>query len=145
MIITDHINLTGTNPLVGPNLDDFGPRFPDMSTIYDKEMQLQIKTISRSIPNLVIREGVYLGVSGPSYETPAEIRMFHSVGADTVGMSTIYEAIVAVHMGMKVGGISCLTNKAAGMQGALSHDEVLEITQNVNVDFSNMMLKLLGL
>jgi purine-nucleoside phosphorylase len=125
MALTDHINLFGTNPLIGPNVEP-GPRFPDMTAIYDPAFRNQLKNSARDLGQ-TLHEGVYLGLTGPSYETPAEIRAFRVMGADAVGMSTVPEAIVARHEGMRVAGISCLCNMAAGiLPQALTHQEVLE-------------------
>jgi purine-nucleoside phosphorylase len=125
MALTDHINLFGTNPLIGPNVGG-GPRFPDMTAIYDPAFRNHLRACAKQLDQ-TLREGVYLGLTGPSYETPAEIRAFRSMGADAVGMSTVPEAIVARHEGMRVAGISCLCNMAAGiLPQALTHQEVLE-------------------
>jgi purine-nucleoside phosphorylase len=125
MALTDHINLFGTNPLIGPNVEP-GPRFPDMTAIYDPAFRSQLKACAQELGQ-ILHEGVYLGLTGPSYETPAEIRAFRVLGADAVGMSTVPEAIVARHEGMRVAGISCLCNMAAGiLPQALTHQEVLE-------------------
>jgi purine-nucleoside phosphorylase len=125
MLISDHINLMGTNPLIGPNLEP-GPRFPDMSAAYDPGLRAQLRDAGRVL-GMVLQEGSYLAVTGPSYETPAEIRAFRALGADAVGMSTVPEVIVARQEGLKVAGISCLCNMAAGiLPQALSHKEVLE-------------------
>lgn len=126
MIITDHINFLGTNPLIGRNYEEIGPRFPDMSNAYDKKL---VKLALKAAENLDIkvRTGVYLAVSGPSYETPAELRMFRKVGGDAVGMSTVPEVIAANHMGMNVLGISCITDMAIpdNLQ-VLDHEKVIE-------------------
>lgn len=127
VLISDHINLQGVNPLVGPNDDSLGPRFPDMSDLYSRDY----RDIARHVASelcIPIGEGVYAAMLGPSYETPAEIRYLRSIGADVVGMSTVLEAIAAHHMGMKVLGISCVTNMAAGIipQQKINHEEVLE-------------------
>ncbi len=136
MIITDHINMMGTNPLIGPNFREFGTRFPDMSEAYDRKLISIAKDEAKKI-NCVIREGIYMGFTGPSYETPAEVRMARLLGADAVGMSTVPEVIVANHSGIKVLGISCLTNMAAGiLDQPLCHEEVIEssnIIKNVFV------------
>ncbi len=125
MALTDHINLFGTNPLIGPNVEP-GPRFPDMTAIYDPAFRSHLQACARQLGQ-TLREGVYLGLTGPSYETPAEIRAFRVMGADAVGMSTVPEAIIARHEGMRVAGISCLCNMAAGiLPQALTHKEVLE-------------------
>jgi purine-nucleoside phosphorylase len=120
MLIADHINLTGDNPLVGPNDSKLGPRFPDMTEPYSKAWRERAKTIDPSL-----HEGVYAGVLGPCYETPAEIRMLRTLGADAVGMSTVYEVIAARHLGMNVLGVSCIANMASGLsKNKLSHEEV---------------------
>jgi purine-nucleoside phosphorylase len=125
MALTDHINFFGTNPLIGPNVGP-GPRFPDMTAIYDAELRSHLLACAQTLGQTV-REGVYLGLTGPSYETPAEIRAFRLLGADAVGMSTVPEAIVARQEGMRVAGISCLCNMGAGiLPQALTHKEVLE-------------------
>jgi len=126
MLITDHINMMGANPLTGRNVDDRGPRFPDMSEAYDGDMR-RIALEAAGKIKILLRQGVYIGLPGPSYETPAEIRMCRTLGADAVGMSTIPEVIIANHMGIGVLGISCITNMAAGiLPQKLSHKEVLE-------------------
>lgn len=125
MVIKDHLNFTGTNPLIGPNRAP-GPRFPDMSSAYDPDLRAQLHAAAQGLGQ-TLREGVYIGVTGPSYETPAEIRAFRLWGADAVGMSTVPEAIVARHEGMKVAGVSCLCNMAAGiLDQPLTHQEVLD-------------------
>jgi len=125
MLITDHINLLGGNPLTGPNLEEFGPRFPDMSEIYDNKLR-KLALAKASQIGLTLRQGVYVATAGPSYETPAEIEMFRRLGADAVGMSTVPEAIAANHAGAKILGISCITNMAAGVLAQkLDHQEVL--------------------
>ena len=144
MIITDHINLSGANPLIGKNLDDFGPRFPDMSQAYTPDYQATAKAAAEKL-GLDLKEGVYMGYSGPTYETPAEIRMSRTIGADAVGMSTVPEVIVAAHSGLKVLGISCITNLAAGMQANLSHEEVVETTQRVKQSFKALVKETLTL
>lgn len=127
VLISDHINLQGANPLVGPNDDSLGPRFPDMSEAYSRACREIAKQVARELC-VPITEGVYAAMLGPSYETPAEIRYLRAIGADVVGMSTVLEAIAANHMGMKVVGISCVTNMAAGVipESKLIHEEVLE-------------------
>ncbi|PAE43839.1 purine-nucleoside phosphorylase [Bacillus sp. 7884-1] len=135
MIISDHINFTGANPLIGPNDSKFGPRFPDMSEAYTKELRNAAKEIAARL-NINVKEGVYFGFSGPVYETPSEIRMVRTLGGDAVGMSTVPEVIVARHGGMKVLGISCITNMAAGiLDQPLSHEEVIETTERVKANF----------
>ena len=125
MLLTDHINFTGANPLIGPNDDRLGPRFPDMSQVYDPALRAAAEAAGKAV-QVSLRTGVYAGVLGPSYETPAEIRMLRALGAAAVGMSTVLEAIAARHAGMRVLGISIITNAAAAAGGApLSHGEVL--------------------
>ena len=139
MLISDHINLSGNNPLIGPNLDAFGPRFPDMSDLYTASLRSAIKekVAAAGIP---LQEGVYGMYSGPNYETPAEIRMYRVLGADTVGMSTVPEALVAGHCGMQVIGISCITNMAAGILPVkLNHAEVTETANRVAVKFRKLI------
>jgi purine-nucleoside phosphorylase len=124
MLITDHLNLTGKNPLMGDNLDEFGTRFPDMSYVYTPALQVLARRVAKK-NGLTLREGVYAWMSGPSYETPAEVRMLRVLGADAVGMSTAPEAIAAAHSGMQVVGVSLITNMAAGvLNQALTHAEV---------------------
>jgi purine-nucleoside phosphorylase len=135
MVIDDHINFLGANPLIGPNDDRFGPRFPDMSAIYSKRLRALADESARANA-LQIEHGVYIAVSGPSYETPAEIRAFRSLGADAVGMSTVPEAIVARHMGIEVLGISCISNMAAGiLPQPITAEEVIETTGRVRGQF----------
>ena len=139
MIINDHINLSGNNPLIGKNPDDFGTRFPDMSMAYNKNHIALVKDVAISL-NIDIKEGVYLMMSGPTYETPAEIRMLRTLGADAVGMSTVPEVIVANHSELKVIGLSCLTNMAAGiLEQPLNHQEVIHTSQKSQSDFIKLM------
>ncbi|MEO8482446.1 MAG: purine-nucleoside phosphorylase [Acidobacteriota bacterium] len=139
MVMDDHINLMGTNPLIGPNDDGLGPRFPDMSKVYSPRLRALADEAARAI-DLRVEHGVYLAVTGPSYETPAEIRAFRVLGADAVGMSTVPEAIVARHMGMEVLGVSCISNMAAGMQETgLSAEEVIDTTTRVQGDFIRLL------
>lgn len=139
MLISDHLNLTGRNPLVGPNEAELGPRFPDMSNGYNKALRVQAQEIAKGL-GIDIREGVYVGVSGPSYETPAEIRMFRIMGGHAVGMSTVPEVIVANHAGMKVLGITCISNMAAGiLDQPLTHEEVMETTEKAKANFINLV------
>ncbi|MGZ4030837.1 MAG: purine-nucleoside phosphorylase [Tumebacillaceae bacterium] len=139
MLIEDHINLTGRNPLVGPNEADLGPRFPDMSNGYNRELRGMAKGVAERL-GISLREGVYVGVSGPSYETPAEIRMFRILGGHAVGMSTVPEVIVANHCGLKVIGITCISNMAAGiLDQPLSHEEVMETTEMAKANFINLV------
>ena len=135
MIIDDHINLLGTNPLVGPNDERFGTRFPDMSEVYSRRLR-SIADNAAAARGVPVSHGVYAAVHGPSYETPAEIRFLRSIGADAVGMSTVPEAIAARHMGLEVLGISCITNMAAGvLPRPLVHDEVMETARQVRGAF----------
>jgi len=135
MVIDDHLNLMGTNPLLGPNDDRFGPRFPDMTEVYSRRLRAAAD-LAAAKNGLVIAHGIYAGLHGPSYETPAEIRFLRSIGADAVGMSTVAEAIVARHMGMEVLGISCITNMAAGvLPQPLDHAEVMATAQRVRGAF----------
>lgn len=143
MIITDHLNFMGENPLVGPNDDSLGVRFPDMSAIYDKQLIKCADAASR-IFGINLKHGVYVATSGPSYETPAEVKMFRYMGGDAVGMSTVPEAIVANYCGMKVLGISCISNFASGISSkTLSHEEVIEITNKFKPQFKSLILQIL--
>jgi purine-nucleoside phosphorylase len=144
MIISDHLNLMGVNPLRGPNDPRFGPRFPDMTEVYSRELQ-EIVVKEASVLGIEVRRGIYAGLPGPSYETPAEIHMLRSFGADAIGMSTVPEAIVARHMGMKVLGISCITNMAAGISDKpINHDEVMEIGNRVRGTFALLLRGIIG-
>lgn len=126
MLLEDHINFCGANPLTGPNLDQLGPRFPDMSDVYCRQLRERVQELALA-EQIPLEQGIYLMYGGPSYETPAEIRAFRTLGADAVGMSTVPEAIAANHCGMHVLGISCITNMAAGiLPQKLSHAEVVE-------------------
>lgn len=139
MAITDHLNLAGYHPLVGPNDEKLGPRFPDMSQAYDPKL-LEVLRAAAKREQVTLREGVYASLSGPSYETPAEIRMLRTLGADAVGMSTVPEVIVAAHMGVRVVGISCITNLAAGIgTQKLSHAEVSETAFRVKGVFARLL------
>ena len=132
MLIDDHINLMGGNPLIGPNDERFGPRFPDMTTVYSQRGFGRLPDDAARQRGLALAHGVYAALHGPSYETPAEIRYLRTIGADAVGMSTVPEAIVARHMGLEVLGISCITNPAAGvLPKPLVHDEVMEVARRV--------------
>jgi purine-nucleoside phosphorylase len=143
VLISDHINVQGINPLVGPNDAKLGPRFPDMTEAYSLRLR-QLAREAADEHDLTLYEGVYAAVLGPSYETPAEIRFLRTIGADLVGMSTVPEAIAANHMGMEVLGISCVTNLAAGLSGEkLSHDEVLEVGRRVSGAFLRLLTALL--
>ena len=142
VLISDHINLQGANPLVGPN-DDLGPRFPDMTEAYSIELRELARETAMEI-GIPLYEGVYAAVLGPSYETPAEIRYLRTIGADLVGMSTVAETIAANHLGIQVLGISCVTNLAAGLSGEkLSHEEVLETGRRVSGTFLKLLTALL--
>ena len=135
MVIDDHINLLGNNPLVGPNDERFGPRFPDMTEVYSRRLRALADRAAQSL-GLTLPHGVYVSLLGPSYETPAEIRFLRTIGADAVGMSTVPEAIAARHMGMEVLGISCITNMAAGvLPQPLNHEEVMETARRVRDQF----------
>jgi purine-nucleoside phosphorylase len=139
MRITDHINLTGRNPLIGPNEEKLGPRFPDLSRAYDPRLAQALEESARDT-HQQLRAGVYLQMNGPSYESPAEIRMARELGADAVGMSTVPEVIAAAHMGLPVCGISCITNLAAGIaQHALTHQEVMEVARAVEGRFLDLL------
>jgi purine-nucleoside phosphorylase len=139
MAIDDHINLMGSNPLIGPNDERFGVRFPDMTEVYSKRLRA-IADASATELGLPLAHGIYAACHGPSYETPAEVRYLRLIGADAVGMSTVPEAIVARHMGMEVLGLSCITNLAAGvLPQPLNHDEVLETAQRVRDRFMALL------
>ena len=144
MLMTDHINLMGTNPLVGPNEDRFGFRFPDMTEIYSRRLRSLAREAAHTA-GIALEEGVYVAVHGPSYETPAEIRAFRTIGADAVGMSTAPEAIVARQMGIEVLGVSCITNMAAGViDQPLHHDEVMETAKRVRGSFIALLEGVIG-
>lgn len=144
MVITDHINFMGTNPLIGKNDESLGTRFPDMSQVYDKNLIKTAENAAKEV-GIKVRKGVYAAVSGPSYETPIEVKMFRKFGADALGMSTAPEAIVANYCGIKVLGISCLSNYAAGVQKTpLSHEEVIETTTRATKTFQALLLAILG-
>lgn len=139
MLISDHLNLMGDNPLMGRNLEQFGVRFPDMSNAYDKELRGKVKEIASSL-GIELQEGVYAAMSGPTYETPAEIRMIRTLGGDAAGMSTVPEVIIASHSGIKTVGISCMTNMAAGiLDQPLDHEEVIETSERVRETFIKLM------
>jgi purine-nucleoside phosphorylase len=143
MLISDHLNMTGTNPLIGPNHKELGVRFPDMSEGYSKRLRAIAKDIAAS-QGLKLQEGVYAGLLGPSYETPAEIRMLRVLGADAVGMSTVSEVVIARHSGIEVLGISCISNMAAGiLDQPLSHEEVMETTDRVKQQFLKFVIQLI--
>ena len=145
MLIADHINFSGTNPLIGPNLEEFGPRFPDMSDVYTRRLREALKPLAARA-GIPLREGVYMMYSGPSYETPAEIRAFRVLGADAVGMSTVPEAIAARHSGLDVMGVSCITNMAAGiLPQPLSHAEVVEAAGRAKERFTRLLEGMISL
>ncbi|MCD9188799.1 MAG: purine-nucleoside phosphorylase [Pyrinomonadaceae bacterium] len=157
MLLRDHLNLMGVNPLRGANDERFGPRFPDMTQVYDKEFQAMAyeegkqisqerfeKGLDKELTPIMLR-GIYCALSGPTYETPAEIRMFRFIGADAVGMSTVPEAIAARHQGMKVLGISCITNLGAGLSGeAINHAEVMETGAKVAEIFKELLRRIIS-
>lgn len=144
VVIEDHINLSGRNPLVGPNIADLGPRFPDMGNAYDRELRDVIHHVAKN-HHVDLKTGVYCSVLGPTYETPAEIRMFRIIGADMVGMSTVPEVIAANHLGLKVIGVSCITNYAAGIkQEKLSHADVKKVAEKAMVGFATILTETIG-
>jgi purine-nucleoside phosphorylase len=144
MVIDDHVNLTGHNPLVGANDDRFGPRFPDMTDVYSSRLR-EIADRAGKAMNLLLPHGIYVAVLGPSYETPAEIRYLRTIGADAVGMSTVPEAIAARHMRMEVLGISCITNMAAGvLPRPLDHEEVMETARRIRGQFIALLEGIVG-
>ena len=144
MVMDDHINLMGSNPLVGANDERFGPRFPDMTEVYSKRLRA-IADDAAKAAGIKVAHGIYAAMHGPSYETPAEIRFLRTIGADAVGMSTAPEAIVARHMGIEVLGISCITNPAAGvLDTPLVHDEVMEVARRVRAEFSTLLEAIIG-
>jgi purine-nucleoside phosphorylase len=143
MVLSDHVNLMGVNPLRGPNDERFGPRFPDMSAVYSPELQELVIDEARMI-GVEVRRGIYGGLSGPSYETPAEIHLLRALGADAVGMSTVPEAIVARHMGLEVLGISCITNMAAGISDEpINHEEVMATGDRVRETFAELLRRVI--
>ncbi len=157
MLISDHLNMMGVNPLRGPNDSRFGPRFPDMTNVYDRELQELIveqadsitrersKSGAEPVSNDFLHRGVYCALSGPTYETPAEIRLYRLLGADAVGMSTVPEAIAARHQGMRVAGISCITNYGAGMtEEEINHQEVMDTGARVAETFQELLRRLIA-
>ncbi len=139
MLIRDHISAFAPNPLIGPNIDELGTRFPDMSRVYDRELQKLIAGRAKE-NHIYLQEGVYAQMTGPSYESPAEIRMLRMLGCDAVGMSTVVEAIAANHMGMRICGVSCISNLAAGMsENPLSHKEVQEAADMAAPNFKRLV------
>lgn len=156
MLISDHLNMMGVNPLRGKNDERFGPRFPDMTSVYDKEIQEVVVETANEIAHErfengrdesltdFLHRGVYCALSGPTYETPAEIRLYRLLGADAVGMSTVPEAIAARHQGMRVAGISCITNYGAGMtEEAINHEEVMETGARVAEVFKELLRRVI--
>ncbi|UFT97687.1 purine-nucleoside phosphorylase [Radiobacillus kanasensis] len=143
MLIEDHINNFGTNPLIGKNEEELGPRFPDMSEAYSKRLLQHAKQVADSL-NIQVQQGVYVGNTGPSYETGSEVKMLRKWGGDAVGMSTVPEVIVANHAGLEVLGISCISNMAAGiLDQPLTHEEVMETTEQVKEDFLRFMKEII--
>lgn len=144
VMINDHINLMGRNPLVGPNIAELGPRFPDMTEAYNKDIITHFHKTAEAL-GFKLQDGVYCSVLGPTYETPAEIRMFRTLGADMVGMSTVPESIAANHLGLKVIGVSCITNMAAGIQDEeLRHEDIKDEALKVMEKFSNLLSTAIG-
>ena len=144
MVISDHINLMGANPLIGQNDKRFGPRFPDLTATYDPDLQNLVIEEATAM-KLDVRRGVYAALSGPSYETPAEIHMVRTLGADAVGMSTVPEAIVARHMEMRLIGISCITNLAAGVSNQpVDHDQVIATGESVRGQFTELLRRVIA-
>jgi purine-nucleoside phosphorylase len=139
MIVSDHLNMMGTSPLLGPNEDALGPRFPDMSAAYDPALRAGLKEVAAAA-KIGLREGIYVGLLGPTYETPAEVRMLRGWGAQAVGMSTVPETIALRHMGIKVGALSCITNLAAGLSpGLLDHKEVEETARAKRAELMTLL------
>jgi purine-nucleoside phosphorylase len=144
MVISDHINLMGVNPLIGPNDERFGPRFPDLTSTYDPALQTIVTEEAKAV-DVEMRRGIYAALSGPSYETPAEIHMVRTLGADAVGMSTVPEAIVARHMDIQVIGISCITNLAAGVSDRpVDHSQVIATGERVRVQFTELIKRVIA-
>lgn len=141
VLLTDHINMMGRNPLVGPNISELGPRFPDMTKAYNPELREIVLQTTKEL-DYSIQQGVYAGVLGPTYETPSEVKMLRIIGADVVGMSTVPESIAANHLGLKVCGISCVTNMAAGIENVkLKHEDIKEEALKVMEKFSSIIAK----
>ncbi len=144
MVIDDHINAMGTNPLPGPHRPELGPRFPDLTRLYTPELRTQLDAVATE-RGIALAHGIYVAVSGPSYETPAEVRAYASMGADAVGMSTVPEAIMASALGLKVAGLSCITNRAAAIGNeALSHDEVIAVTRVATPSMRQLVSAFIG-
>ena len=145
MALTDHLNLTGLNPLLGTNPDQLGPRFPDMTDAWDPDLRARLHEAAR-LEGMPLEEGVYAGLLGPNYETPAEVRMLRTLGADAVGMSTVLEAIAARWAGLRLAGISLVTNPAAGVTGEpLSHEEVLQAADEAAPRFERLVIRFVSL
>ena len=143
MIIKDHINFAGVNPLIGKNLDEKGPRFPDMSSAYSKDL-IKVAEDSAKKLDIEVKEGVYMWFTGPTYETPAEVKMASILGADALGMSTVPEVIVANHEGVEVLGISCITNMASGiLDTPLNHEDVVKVSAKVKDQFQGLVMEIL--
>lgn len=144
VVISDHINLSGKNPLVGPNIAELGPRFPDMGDAYNKDLRHLLHSVGKK-NHLDLKSGVYCSMLGPTYETPAEIRMLRIIGADLVGMSTVPEVIAANHLGIKVVGVACVTNYAAGIkEEKLSHADVKRVAEKAMVGFATVLTETIG-
>ncbi len=144
MIIEDHINLMGTNPLMGPNIKELGPRFPDMTEAYDKKLVANMEQVLQK-QGTRYHKGIYCGVSGPTYETPAEVRYLKLIGGTAVGMSTVPESIAANHLGLRVAALSCITNMAAGITSQkLTHEDVTETAKRVEQQFSSFLREFIG-
>ncbi len=142
--INDHINLSGRNPLVGPNIAELGPRFPDMTNAYDVELINLMTSVAKN-HHVEMKSGVYCSVLGPTYETPAEIRMLRTIGADLVGMSTVPEVIAANHLGLRVAGVACITNYAAGIKAEkLNHADVKKVAEKAMVGFATILTETIG-
>jgi purine-nucleoside phosphorylase len=141
MVIRDHLNLSGRNPLQGPNDDRLGPRFPDMTWAYEPALR-ELAHKAAAAQSLNLKEGIYAGLLGPTYETPAEVQMLRTLGADAVGMSTVHEVIAANHVGLRVLGVSCISNLAAGVTDQpLTHDEVTETAAQVRSAFEGLLVQ----
>lgn len=143
MLITDHINFFGTNPLIGENNSKFGPRFPDLSEAYDAKYRSYAKETAEEL-DIDLKEGIYFGVTGPSYESPAEVKMVRKLGGDAVGMSTVPEVIIARHSGIRVLGVTAITNYAAGMGRKLDHEDVIGVSAKIRVTFKEFITQTLN-
>ena len=144
MIINDHINFMGDNPLIGPNYDEFGPRFPDMSSAYDKDLIILAENVGKKL-DIEVKKGVYAAISGPYYFSRAELRMLRLIGGDTIGMSTVPEVIVAKHTGLKILGISCVTDMAVADEiQSISHEEVLKVAEQARPKFIRLVKGILS-